>query len=79
MLEVRSQQLNTSARRPTPSINRSVSSIGRSLRQAVAELRPVTDVPRLEAEVLLAHVLEASRTMLLAHPERALTVRQLAN
>ncbi|MEA3341160.1 MAG: peptide chain release factor N(5)-glutamine methyltransferase, partial [Chloroflexota bacterium] len=63
----------------TPSINRSVSSIGRSLRQAVAELRPVTDVPRLEAEVLLAHVLEASRTMLLAHPERALTVRQLAN
>jgi len=79
MLEVRSQQLNTNTHRPMPSIKRSVSSIGRSLRQAVAELHPVTDVPRLEAEVLLAHVLKASRTTLLTHPERSLSARQLAN
>ncbi len=77
MLEVRSQQLNTNTQRPTPSTKRSASSIGRSLHQAVVELHPVTDVPRLEAEVLLAHVLEISRTMLLTHPERALTANQL--
>jgi len=47
--------------------------------QAVTELNPVTDVPRLEAEVLLAHVLAASRTALLAHPERVLTPDQASN
>jgi release factor glutamine methyltransferase len=40
-------------------------------------LAPITDVPRLEAEVLLGHVLETSRTGLMAHPERSLTSDQV--
>jgi len=55
---------------PTPSI-------GFSLRQATAELTPITDAPHLESEILLAHVLNISRAALLAHPERALTASQL--
>jgi len=49
------------------------------LRQAVAALDTITDAPRLEAEVLLAHVLGTSRTSLLAYPERILTADQLSN
>ena len=70
MLEARSRQ---------PDISHLASSVGRSLRRAVAELDSVTDAPRLEAEVLLAHVLQASRTALLTHPERSLTSHQLSN
>jgi release factor glutamine methyltransferase len=47
------------------------------LRWATGELAPVTDTPRLEAEVLLAHVLETSRAVLIAHHERPLTPAQL--
>jgi release factor glutamine methyltransferase len=47
------------------------------LRQAAIEFAPITDVPRLEAEVLLAHVLGTARTVLMAHPERPLTSGQL--
>ncbi|RLC78334.1 MAG: peptide chain release factor N(5)-glutamine methyltransferase [Chloroflexi bacterium] len=79
MLEARPRQFNASIHHPSPSSRRSVSSAGRSLQRAVAELRPVTDAPRLEAEVLLAHVMDASRTMLLTHPERSLTTNQLIN
>jgi len=53
-------------------------SVGGALRQAIVALASITDVPRLEAEVLLAHLLETSRTALLAHPERFLTTDQLA-
>jgi release factor glutamine methyltransferase len=42
-------------------------------------LDAITDTPLLEAEVLLAHVLNGSRTSLLAHPERTLTTNQLAD
>lgn len=70
MLEARSPQIDSSNLAP---------SIGRSLRQAVTALDSVTDTPRLEAEVLLAHVLQDSRTALLTHPERLLTARQLSN
>ncbi len=45
----------------------------------MAELAPITDAARLEAEVLLSHVLDISRTALLTHPERILTPDQLAN
>jgi len=48
-----------------------------ALLQAAAELTPVTDVPRLEAEVLLAHVLDNSRAVLFTHPERSLSPAQL--
>lgn len=55
------------------------SSIGVVLRQAEVGLRASTDAPRLEAEVLLAHVLETSRAALLAHPERTLSSNQLSS
>jgi len=58
-------------------IQQPVSSVGWALGQAVVKLTPSTDTPRLEAEVLLAHVLERSRTALLAHPEYPLTPTQL--
>jgi release factor glutamine methyltransferase len=46
------------------------------LRRAVLELTPITDVPRLEAEVLLAHIAGLSRITLLAYPDRALPSAQ---
>ena len=55
------------------------SSIGGALRQAGAKLRTVTDTPRLEAEVLLAHVLGTSRAALLAYSERVLSPDQLSS
>jgi release factor glutamine methyltransferase len=61
----------------TSRIRQPVSTIGGSLRRATVELNPITDAPRLEAEVLLAHVLDTSRTVLMAHPERRLTSNQL--
>jgi len=70
ILEAPTWQLDTSVQRPA-------ASVGSSLRQATAELIPITDVPRLEAEVLLAHVLGTSRTGLMAHPERPLTPDQM--
>jgi len=54
-----------------------VPSIGQSLSKAVAELEPVSDTPRLEAEVLLAHVLDIPRTSVIAYPERVLAEGQL--
>ena len=54
-----------------------VSSLGWSVHMAIARLDRVTDVPRLEAEVLLAHVLGTSRTKLLSHPEQTLSGTQL--
>jgi len=50
--------------------------IGEILRDAVLRLQSVTDSPHLEAEVLLAHLLERPRVWLLAHPEAALTAAQ---
>jgi release factor glutamine methyltransferase len=61
----------------TPRIPQPASTVGGTLRQAAVELTPITDVPRLEAEVLLGHVLETSRTGLMAHPERSLTSDQV--
>ena len=51
---------------------------GQILEQARLSLRPVTEAARLEAEVLLAHVLQVSRAALLAHPERVPSARQLS-
>lgn len=50
----------------------------RLLQQAAARLDAVTDTPRVEAEVLLMHVLDTSRASLLAHPERRLAAEQAA-
>ena len=60
----------------TSRIRAPVSTIGGALRRAAVDLTSITDVPRLEAEVLLAHVLGTSRTVLMAHPERSLTSGQ---
>jgi len=52
-------------------------SSGYVLEEAVSKLLPITEMPRIEAEVLLMHVLETSRSTILAHPERRLTSRQV--
>jgi len=48
-------------------------SVQAAVRQSISKLRAVTDVPRLEAEVLMGFVLGVSRAALLAHPERPLS------
>ncbi len=53
------------------------STIGGLLKQAVQQLANLVDSdPRLEAEVLLAHVLNKPRTHLLAWPEKLLSTQQ---
>ena len=52
--------------------------VGEALTQAVEVLRTASRSPRLDAEVLLSHVLGVDRTALLAHPERPLTPEQAA-
>jgi release factor glutamine methyltransferase len=56
-----------------------VFSVKQVLQAAFIRLRTVTDAPRLEAEVLLSHVLGVSHTTLTAHPEYVLTAKQLSN
>src|ERR671914_2595747 len=47
--------------------------VGGALAAATNRLRAAgSDTPRLDAEVLLAHVMERDRTWLLAHPEAPL-------
>lgn len=48
-----------------------------TLTRAALRLKASTDVPRLEAELLLAHVLGLSRAELYAYPERPLSPHQL--
>ncbi len=49
---------------------------GHALQEGASFLGGVSDVPRVEAEVLLTHVVGWSRAELLAHPERSLTQAQ---
>ncbi len=51
---------------------------GRVLQKASVHLAAVSDTPRVEAEVLLTHVVGWSRAALLAHPERSLSPAQAA-
>ena len=51
---------------------------GRALQQGASSLGGVSDIPRVEAEVLLTHVVGWTRAALLAHPERSLTAAQAA-
>jgi release factor glutamine methyltransferase len=53
--------------------------IGQALQEATDSLRAITSAPRLEAEVLLSHVLDTSRTVLSAHPGYELTHSQLSS
>jgi release factor glutamine methyltransferase len=54
-------------------------SIKQTIQEATARLHPITDTPRLEAEILLSHVLDVSRTKLLTDPEHLLTPDQLSH
>ena len=54
-------------------------SIGAALDRAVALLKPVADLPHLEAELLLCHVVGKPRTWVVAWPEKRLTERELAS
>jgi release factor glutamine methyltransferase len=53
--------------------------IEQALQEATDCLRAVASAPQLEAEVLLSHVLDTSRTVLSAHPEYVLTPDQLSS
>ena len=53
--------------------------ISEFLEQAESQIASTSDSPALDAQVLLANVLEKSRTWLLAHPETHLTKLQLAS
>jgi release factor glutamine methyltransferase len=53
-----------------------VTSVQEAVRQSIPKLRAVTDAPRLEAEVLLSHILAIPRTTLLTHPEQPLSAEQ---
>lgn len=48
------------------------------LQQATEQLRPVSDSPRLDADILLAYVMHVARSVLYAWPERTLTENELA-
>jgi release factor glutamine methyltransferase len=50
--------------------------IATALTWAGTELASISDSTQLDAEILLAHTLEVSRSYLLAWPERAITVEQ---
>lgn len=52
--------------------------VGEALTWAARRLRPLTSSPRLEAELLLAHLLQRARPYLLAHPGATLTPEQAA-
>ncbi|MFL7792360.1 MAG: peptide chain release factor N(5)-glutamine methyltransferase [Anaerolineae bacterium] len=71
------QALEAESLASTPRHVLPASSVAGALAQASPKLDAVTDTPLLEAEVLLAHVLDASRAMLLAYPERILATNQL--
>ena len=50
--------------------------IGEILRDAAARLAKVCDTPRLDAEVLLGHILVQPRSYLFAHPEAPLSAEK---
>jgi release factor glutamine methyltransferase len=52
--------------------------VASSIALAAGRLQAVTSTPRLEAELLLALVLESSRAHLYTYPERALLSRELS-
>lgn len=51
--------------------------VGKQLSEIAERLRGLSDTPELDAQVLLAHILNKPRTRLLAHPETRLTDAQM--
>lgn len=62
---------------PTSSADRAAT-VKSALRWTIPRLAPITDAPRLEAELLLSHHLKTTRAHLLAHPEIRLSPAQRA-
>lgn len=56
--------------------NRVMSTITQTLQQATAQLSPTSDTARLDAEILLAFVLNENRTYLFTWPEKQITADQ---
>ena len=56
-----------------------MSTISDFTNQAVDQLKVKSDLPELDVQVLLAHILEKPRTWLLTHSETTLTLPQLAS
>jgi len=75
----RQEELKTQYWKPETGNSNPDASIQRTIQQATTRLHPITDTPRLEAEILLSHVLDVSRTKLLTYPERLLTPDQLSH
>jgi release factor glutamine methyltransferase len=63
--------------RAASSVRRLPSTVARTLQETTLRLGAVSDIPRVEAEILLMHVLGTSRSVLLTHPERPLTTGEL--
>jgi release factor glutamine methyltransferase len=74
-----SWQLDPGSPKSRIKVQQGTPNIGETLRWAAAELSITTDSPRLEAEMLLSHVLNTSRTALLTYPEYVLTSSQLTD
>lgn len=55
------------------------SSIASLLSDLKARLQPLSDTPRLDAQVLLAHILDKPRPWLLSHPDEFFTPSQAEN
>ncbi len=62
----------------TADIGDRIAGVSETLAAAVRALQSRTQAPRLEAEILLAHVLGVDRSVLLAHPEAKLPVESKA-
>ena len=76
--EAATQETGAADAEPVPSRQFPPSTVGRALQDASIHLRTVSETPRVEAEILLIHVLDVSRSKLLTHPEKSLSSDQLA-
>ena len=76
--EAATQETAAADTEPVPSRQFPPSTVGRALQEASIHLRTVSETPRVEAEILLMHVLDASRSQLLTHPDKSLSSDQLA-
>ena len=55
-----------------------MSTISQALNQSVETLTSISDSPNLDAQILMAHVLEKSRAWIISHPEQELSPTQLS-
>ncbi len=58
-------------------INVDVQTIEAVLEELIARLEKVSDTPGLDAQVIISHVIDRSRSWVMAHPEKTLTGEQV--